>query len=479
METCSFSKLEDQKELPKENELRPKNQDDFVENSHQVLDSEEVKDSKDKAKIHEELAPINTEYSNLKLEEEIFPGILASRKENGNTCSQISQAIKSYNFKNPEDIRRETLTNLFSPIKSLKSLSKGIFSNNWKSSIKPVVTIVSVTSECKGLSSQIDKSALNSLKEASLKYNISTKKYIITQNHLLVQEENIDITPKSGESGSFNKTFNDTMEHSHYNKDTYSQERSIYNEGSSKIDKKPHFHQNELVLPQELIDPSLRFNQVLTTGATHKKKFNNFQKSQISFPSSFENTYRRILMEGISGENKSYSNIENIDPRPIRGESDLARIIEIPIGGNDQNQVRDIPFCLEEEHLKLEFPCYTSTRKDIECIFSTVQNNNEANIDESTYENSVNSLSQLTIKKELNQQNTLHPESKSSGEAYNNFNIEKEMNSRFKKLQSIRNHAPNDFIKTTIHSPNILENHLSESDYGNEGALFCQMAIQK
>ncbi|MBW0497600.1 hypothetical protein O181_037315 [Austropuccinia psidii MF-1] len=119
-----------------------------------------MKDSKDKLKIHEELAPINTEDLNLKLEEENSPEILASRKENGNTCSQISQAIKSYNLKNPEDIRRKTLMKLLSPIKALKSLLKGIFKNNWKTSIKPVVTIVSVSSEWKGLSSQIDKSEL-------------------------------------------------------------------------------------------------------------------------------------------------------------------------------------------------------------------------------------------------------------------------------------------------------------------------------
>ncbi|MBW0504494.1 hypothetical protein O181_044209 [Austropuccinia psidii MF-1] len=155
MEKFAVSKLEDWKELPKENELKPKNQDKFQENSHQVLDSEEVKDSKDKVKIHEELAPINTEDFNLKLKEENSP-----RKENGNTCSQISQAIKSYNFKNPENIKRKTLKELLSPIKALKSVSKGIFKNNWKSSIKPVVTVVSVSSESKGLSSQIDKSAL-------------------------------------------------------------------------------------------------------------------------------------------------------------------------------------------------------------------------------------------------------------------------------------------------------------------------------
>ncbi|MBW0524368.1 hypothetical protein O181_064083 [Austropuccinia psidii MF-1] len=400
-------------------------QDNFVENSHQVLDSEEVKDSKEKLKIHEELATINTADFNLKLKEESSPGILSSRKENRNTCSQISQAIKSDNFKNPEEIRRKKLTKPFSPIKALKSLSKGIFKNNWKSIIKPVVTIVSFTSQSKGLSSQIDESALNSLKEVSFKYDIFKKKDIITQNHLKIQKKNIDIILKSEESQSLNEIWNDTFENSHYNNNTYSQEISTSNEGSSKIDKKPNFHQNESVLPQGIIDPSLRFHQVSITGATPKNKFNNLENSQIYFPSNFENIDPRILMEGISEENRSYPSMENIDPRVIREELDLAKTMENPIGGNDQNQVKEMPFCLEEEPLKMEFPCFTSTRKDIECSFRTVHNINEANIDESTYENSINSLSQLAIKKELNQQKTLHPQGKFPGEAYNNSNIEK------------------------------------------------------
>ncbi|MBW0574157.1 hypothetical protein O181_113872 [Austropuccinia psidii MF-1] len=213
------------------------------------------------------------------------------------------------------------------------------------------------------------------------------------------------------------------MKNSHHNKNTYPQEISASNEGSSKIDKKPNFHQNELVLPQELIDPSLRFNKVPMTGATHKKKFNNFEKSPISFPSNFENIDPRILMEGIIGENKSLSSMENIDPRLVKEQLDLTRIIENPIGGNDQSQVKDIPFCIEEEPLKMEFPCFKSTRKDIECSFSTVQNINAANIDESTYENPINSLSQIDIQQELNQQKALPPEDKSSGEAHNNFDI--------------------------------------------------------
>ncbi|MBW0575049.1 hypothetical protein O181_114764 [Austropuccinia psidii MF-1] len=146
---------------------------------------------------------------------------------------------------------------------------------------------------------------------------------------------------------------------------------------------------------------------------------------------------------------------------------------------NDQNQVKEMPFGLEEEPLRMELPCYNLTRKDMECSFSTVQNTNESKIDGSINKNSINSLSQLTIRKELNQQKTLPPEDKSSGEAHNNFNMAKETEGRFKKLSSIRNQARDEYIKNTIHSPNILEKHLSGSEYENEAGLFCQMDIQE
>ncbi|MBW0539672.1 hypothetical protein O181_079387 [Austropuccinia psidii MF-1] len=105
-------------------------------------------------------------------------------------------------------------------------------------------------------------------------------------------------------------------------------------------------------------------------GATHQKRFNNSEKLQISFPSNFENIDPRILMQGISGENKLYSNIESIDLRLIREELDLAKITENRIGEDDQIKEKDIPFYLEEEPLKMEFPCYSSTREDIEYISS-------------------------------------------------------------------------------------------------------------
>ncbi|MBW0560224.1 hypothetical protein O181_099939 [Austropuccinia psidii MF-1] len=100
-------------------------------------------------------------------------------------------------------------------------------------------------------------------------------------------------------------------------------------------------------------------------------------------------------------------------------------------------------------------------------------------MDESTYQNSINSRSRIDIQQELNQQKALPPEEKSSGEAYNNFNIEKEINSKFEKFKSIRDNFINEFIKNTVHSPNSLEKHLSESEYENQAGLLCKFEIKE
>ncbi|MBW0587791.1 hypothetical protein O181_127506 [Austropuccinia psidii MF-1] len=200
-------------------------------------------------------------------------------------------------------------------------------------------------------------------------------------------------------------------------------------------------------------------------------------KKVVSPPSILED--RRIIH--ISNINSQITSVKsNFPEEEDNSENNISFKEEVSHEErNDQNQVKDITFCLEEEPLRMEFPCYTSTRKDIECSSSKAQNINEADIDEPKNENSINSLSQLTIKKELNQQKTLHPEDKSSGEAYNNFNIAKEIDSRFKRLKSIRKNATNEYIKNTIHSPIILEKHLYESEYEKEAGLFCQMEIQE
>ncbi|MBW0510052.1 hypothetical protein O181_049767 [Austropuccinia psidii MF-1] len=271
METCAVSKLEDWKELPVEKEPSYNNQE-ISEEHPPVFQKAGIKESEEKVEIKVRLALFNTEDIKKKPKEINFTGITIPRIENGNTFNQISQAINSDNFKNHEDIQRKPLTKLPSSIKALKSLSKGKFENNCKSSIKPVVTIVSVSSESKGLSSHIVKSAIKSLKEVSLKYNISKKKDIMNQNHLKFQEENIDIIQKSEEYASLNEIFNATSANSHYNKNTYPQEISTSNEGASKIINRHNVHQHESVLPQQLFDPPLRFNQVHITGATHKNK---------------------------------------------------------------------------------------------------------------------------------------------------------------------------------------------------------------
>ncbi|MBW0478185.1 hypothetical protein O181_017900 [Austropuccinia psidii MF-1] len=197
IETCAVSKLEYWKELPVEKEPSYNNQE-ISEEHPQVFEEGGMKESEEKVEIKVGLALFTTGDIKTKPKKINLTGIKIPRRENRNTFNQISQAINSDNFKNHEYIQRKTLTMLLSPIKAFKSLSKGKYKNHCKSSINPVVTIVSVSSESKGLSSQIVKSALKSLKEAYLKYTISKKKNIINQNHLKIQDENIYIIAKSG-----------------------------------------------------------------------------------------------------------------------------------------------------------------------------------------------------------------------------------------------------------------------------------------
>ncbi|MBW0575944.1 hypothetical protein O181_115659 [Austropuccinia psidii MF-1] len=165
-------------------------------------------ESGDKREIKVELAPVNTENIKPKPKEINLTGITTSKRENGNTCNQISQAINSDNFKNHEDIRRKPLTKFLSPIKALKSLSKGIFKNKWKSSVKPVMSIINFTVGERNLHSNSNTSALNSLKEISLKHKITINKDLKHQDHSLVQEESISSTSKPKESEELNKNWN-------------------------------------------------------------------------------------------------------------------------------------------------------------------------------------------------------------------------------------------------------------------------------
>ncbi|MBW0489448.1 hypothetical protein O181_029163 [Austropuccinia psidii MF-1] len=164
METCAVSKLEHWKELPVGKEPSSNNQEISEEHPHQVFKEEEIKESEDKREIKVELASVKIENINSKPKERNLKGISTSRKKDGNTFNQISQTINSDHCKNLEDIRIKSLIKLLSPIKLLKSLSKGICRNNWKSSIKPIMTTWNLTTKARNLSSKHNKLALDSLK---------------------------------------------------------------------------------------------------------------------------------------------------------------------------------------------------------------------------------------------------------------------------------------------------------------------------
>ncbi|MBW0584702.1 hypothetical protein O181_124417 [Austropuccinia psidii MF-1] len=191
METCAVSKLKEWKELPVEKKPSSNNQA-ILEEHAQIFKEEEIKESEAKVEIQEELASNDKEDIKPKSKEINLTGVKTPRRENRNTCSQITQAINRYNFRNPEEIKRKPLTKLLSPIKASKSLSKGIFKNNFKSSIKPNAAVINVTAESRDLKSKPNTSELTSLKEISLKYKIIISQDLKPQDNIMFQEESID-----------------------------------------------------------------------------------------------------------------------------------------------------------------------------------------------------------------------------------------------------------------------------------------------
>ncbi|MBW0570571.1 hypothetical protein O181_110286 [Austropuccinia psidii MF-1] len=217
METCAVSKLEDWKELPVEKE--PSSYNQAISEEHpQIFKEEGMMKSEGKREIKVELA---SEDIKPEPKEINITGITTSKRENGNTCNQISQAINSDNFKNHEDIRRKPLTKLLSPIQELKFLSKGIFKNSWKSSIKPVATVINFTAEGRYLNYHPNKLALNSLKETSLKHKITIIKDLKHQDHSLVREESIRSTSKPKQPEELNKKLEYIMENQSKNGNYY------------------------------------------------------------------------------------------------------------------------------------------------------------------------------------------------------------------------------------------------------------------
>ncbi|MBW0584117.1 hypothetical protein O181_123832 [Austropuccinia psidii MF-1] len=266
METCAVSKLEDWKELPVEKEPSSNNQEISEEHPHQVFKEKEIMKSEGKREIKVELA---TEDIKPRPKEISLTGITIPRRENGNTCSQISQAINSDNFKNHEDIRRKPLTKFLSPIKALKSLSKGIFKNNWKSSVKPVMSIINVTAEERNFHSNSNTSALNSLKEISLKHKITINKDLKHQDHSLVQEESDSSTSKPKESEELNKKLEYIMEDQSTNGNYNGQ--ATFKKASRKPNIKNNGDKDKSLLPQEVTSPPILFSNLIKPEASLKE----------------------------------------------------------------------------------------------------------------------------------------------------------------------------------------------------------------
>ncbi|MBW0550717.1 hypothetical protein O181_090432 [Austropuccinia psidii MF-1] len=319
METCAVSQLEDWKELPVEKEPSSNNQEISEEHPHQVFKQEEIMESEDKSEIKVELASVNTEYIKTKPKEMNLTGITTSRRENGNNGNQISHAIKSDNFKNHEDIRRKPLTKFLSPIKSFKYLSKGIFKNKWKSSVKQVMSIINFTVGERTLSSHPDTAALNSLKEISLKYKITINKDLNFQDNPIVQGEIIDSTSKPKESEELNKILENIIVNQPTNGNDCGQETAKKESRKTKI--KNNMDESKPVLPQEVTSSPIGLSKASQQKPSLKKENNKIQKLQPS-PSNMVNIYPRLIMQN---KDITQQNLQNSKIGIRKSEQDLSK----------------------------------------------------------------------------------------------------------------------------------------------------------
>ncbi|MBW0571156.1 hypothetical protein O181_110871 [Austropuccinia psidii MF-1] len=317
METCAVSKLEDWKELTVEKEPSSNNQEITEKHPHQVFKEEEIMESEYEREIKVELASVDTGDIKPKPKEINLTGITSTRREKGNTCHQIFQAINSYNVKNPEQIRRKPLTKLLSPIKALKSLSKRIFKISWKSSIKPVATVINVTAEARYLNSHPNKLALNSIKKISLKHKIT-----INKDHSLVQKESISSTSKPKESEELNKKLEYIIKNQSTNGNDYGQ--ATFKKASRKPNIKDNGDKGKSLVSQDVSSPPIGFSNVLRPKASLKKDNNETQKFQ-PFPSNMDPIFpeypqhlrafnpSRKLNKEIQPENKAIKQVITVE----------------------------------------------------------------------------------------------------------------------------------------------------------------------
>ncbi|MBW0511683.1 hypothetical protein O181_051398 [Austropuccinia psidii MF-1] len=153
--------------------------------------------------------------------------------------------------------------------------------------------IIHVTAEASNLHSQPDTSAVNSLKEISLKYKIIINKDHKPQENHRAQEKWIVSISKPKESSELNKISKNIIKKQQINVNTYGQEAP--KEESGKPTKDDH-DKNESGFPQEVINTSTRFFKVSPPEPSLKEDNKNIKRLQPPF-SYFKDIYPRPTLK--------------------------------------------------------------------------------------------------------------------------------------------------------------------------------------
>ncbi|MBW0588595.1 hypothetical protein O181_128310 [Austropuccinia psidii MF-1] len=165
----------------------------------------------------------------------------------------------------------------------------------------------------RNLHSNSNTSALNTLKEISLKNKITINEDLKPQENPIIQEESMESTSKPKQNKELNEILENIMDNQPKNGNHYGQQTA--KKESRKPNIKNSGDKDKSLLPQEVTIPPIFFSKILQAKASHKQD-NNFQpfppnmKSKIGIGKS-ELEFSKELIQEPKEESDTYLPKEN------------------------------------------------------------------------------------------------------------------------------------------------------------------------
>ncbi|MBW0591175.1 hypothetical protein O181_130890 [Austropuccinia psidii MF-1] len=156
------------------------------------------------------------------------------------------------------------------------------------------MSIINVTVGERNLHSNSNTSALNSLKEISLKHKITINEDLKPQENHIIQEGNINSTSKPKQYEELNENLENCIVNQTTNGNDYGQETA--KKECKRTNIKDNEDESKSVLPKEVIRSPIGFSKRSQPKDSLTKGNNKIQKLQ-PFPSNMVNIDPRLIMQ--------------------------------------------------------------------------------------------------------------------------------------------------------------------------------------